>query len=64
MNNKFSFEDTIVLIIFCIVCGLVGFVIGGNVGVKGMETIAIHKGYAHYTVNPTNGQTKFEWKTK
>ena len=42
----------------------VGVVLGGIIGRDAFRKKAIAAGVAHWTVNPTNGETKFEWLMK
>jgi len=38
------------------------FLIGLGVGASGIRKFAIENGAAFYSINPTNGVTKFEWR--
>ena len=42
----------------------VGVVLGGIIGRDDFRKKAVLEGVAHWTVNPTNGETKFEWIRK
>lgn len=50
-------------IIALLLCGIIllAFCVGMMEGRRITRNSAITLGFAHFTVNPTNGETRFEW---
>ncbi len=59
MSNKEATAAGVVVIIGL----LIAFCIGLLEGARATQKLAIKAGVGHYTVNPTNGITQFEFKT-
>ncbi|MGH2414539.1 MAG: hypothetical protein ACRDEA_12825 [Microcystaceae cyanobacterium] len=57
-------NDIIPLGIAVVICMIIGALLflGSQVGVRATRQQAIAAGVAQWTVNPTNGETKFEWR--
>jgi hypothetical protein len=60
MNKKLI--ETVLEIVVILVTAIFAFISGIGVGIKKTHKAAIQAGVAHYTVNPTNGITQFEFK--
>jgi hypothetical protein len=66
MNKVTSFEIGVikigVIILLIIMVSILSFILGIREGVTLQRKEAISAGVAHYTVNPTNGVSRFEFK--
>lgn len=60
MNKKII--ETVLEIVVILVVATFAFLSGLEIGIKKIHKAAIQAGVAHYTVNPTNGITQFEFK--
>ena len=59
MNDKL---EAIALTVMMLIIAFLAFCLGLTEGAKTIKKNAIEAGVAHYTVNPTNGMTQFEFK--
>lgn len=60
MNKKLI--EAVLEIVVILLITILAFIAGSESGVNKANKAAIRAGVAHYTVNPTNGITQFEFK--
>jgi len=56
-----AFLTAVVIVTFVVVLFCFGLSLGKNLGKRDIMKQAISEGVAKYTVNPTNGETKFQF---